>query len=131
MVASIIKAVQTRVLAHADDDPTTATINLDRWLYIETYLVIITASIPCLKSLLRPFGRQTTSTGRSTYELGSPFTGSSGPRSRRLTPTAPGKGIMRISDGNASADDILEWDATDSDRVDEPAASKKSIHVYV
>jgi hypothetical protein len=38
---------------------------------------------------------------------------------------------MRMSDRNASADDISEWDGTDSDRVDEPAASKKSIHVYV
>ncbi|OQD89751.1 hypothetical protein PENANT_c002G07823 [Penicillium antarcticum] len=131
MVASIIKTVQTQILAHADDDPTTATINLDRWLYIETYLVIITASIPCIRSFLRPFGRQTTGTGRSTYELGSPHALSSGPRSRRLTPTAPTKGMMRISDGNASEDDILEWDATDSDRVDEPPASKKSVHVYV
>ena len=27
--------------------------------------------------------------------------------------------MMRLSDGNAGADDILEWDGTDSDPVDE------------
>jgi hypothetical protein len=32
-----MKAVQTRVLAYAHDDPTVATVEYDRWLYIEAY----------------------------------------------------------------------------------------------
>ncbi|CEO58780.1 hypothetical protein PMG11_03482 [Penicillium brasilianum] len=38
MIASIIKTVQTHVLAISDSEPTTATIHYDRWIYIETYL---------------------------------------------------------------------------------------------
>jgi hypothetical protein len=53
MVASIIKTLQIRVLVSVDSDPTVATADLERWLYIETYLVIITTSIPCLRSLIR------------------------------------------------------------------------------
>lgn len=53
MIASIIKTVQIRVLVSVDSDPTVATADLERWLYIETYLVIITTSIPCLRSLIR------------------------------------------------------------------------------
>lgn len=53
MIASIIKTIQIRVLVSVDSDPTVATANLERWLYIETYLVIITTSIPCLRSLIR------------------------------------------------------------------------------
>lgn len=64
MVASIIKTVQIRVLVSVDSDPTVATVDLERWLYIETYLVIITTSIPCLRSLIRIKGRKP----RDTYE---------------------------------------------------------------
>lgn len=53
MIASIIKTVQIRVLVSIDSDPTVATVNLERWLYIETYLVIITTSLPFLRSLIR------------------------------------------------------------------------------
>jgi hypothetical protein len=52
MIASIIKTVQIRILVSVDSDPTVATADLERWLYIETYLVIITTSIPCLRSLI-------------------------------------------------------------------------------
>ena len=74
MVASILKTIQLRVLATADNDPTVATVNMERWLYIETYLVIITASIPCLRSLLR--SRKNYLGGGSTYEMTSWHRGS-------------------------------------------------------
>ena len=68
MVGSIIKTVQMSVLAVAVNDPTVATVNMERWLYVETYLVIITSSIPCLRSLLRPRNRGMTGYSGS-YEL--------------------------------------------------------------
>ncbi|KAG0155249.1 dihydroxyacetone kinase [Penicillium digitatum] len=128
MAASIMKAVQTRVLAHAHDDPTTATVNYDRWLYIEAYVVIITASIPCIRSLMRSVRGGTTGTGRSAYELSSPCTGSSvpTPRSRRLTP----KAMIRIQD-HSSADDILEGHHIEIDIEHERIDSKTSAQVYV
>ncbi|EED12802.1 conserved hypothetical protein [Talaromyces stipitatus ATCC 10500] len=52
MIASIIKTFQIHVLASIDSDPTVATADLERWLYIETYLVIITGSVPCIRSLI-------------------------------------------------------------------------------
>ncbi|KAJ5827164.1 hypothetical protein N7447_003927 [Penicillium robsamsonii] len=129
MAASVIKVVQTQVLAHAADDPTVATVNYNRWLYIEAYLVIITASIPCIRSILRSVRGRTAGTGQSTYELSSPYGGNSMPtsRSRRLT-AIPGKSMIRISD-NSSADDILEWN--DEIGVHERTDSKQSIHVQV
>ncbi|KAJ5516867.1 hypothetical protein N7527_008427 [Penicillium freii] len=132
MAASVMKAVQTQVLAHADNDPTVATVNYDRWLYIEAYLVIITASIPCIRSLLRSVRGRTIETGRSAYELSSPYAGNSIPtsRSRRLTPTITGKSMIRISD-NSSADGILDWNNNEIDAVHEMTESKKSIHVCV
>ncbi|EEA29092.1 conserved hypothetical protein [Talaromyces marneffei ATCC 18224] len=42
MIASTIKTVQIQVLVSVDSDPTVATVDLERWLYIETYLVLIT-----------------------------------------------------------------------------------------
>jgi hypothetical protein len=119
MAASVIKVVQTQVLAHAADDPTVATVNYNRWLYIEAYLVIITASIPCIRALLRSVRGRTVGTGRSTYELSSPYGGNSMPtsKSRRLT-VIPGKPMIHISD-NSSAEDILEWNHNEIDRVHE------------
>ncbi|KAJ5393247.1 uncharacterized protein N7487_010888 [Penicillium crustosum] len=129
MAASVIKAVQTRVLAHAHNDPTVATVNYDRWIYIEAYVVIITASIPCIRSLIRTVRGGTTGTGRSTYELSSPYAGSSvpTPRNRRSAP----KSMIRIPD-NSSVDDILERNNNNEvEGVHEGAESKKSVHVYV
>jgi hypothetical protein len=131
MVASVIKVVQTRIFAHPDDDPTVATVSYDRWLFIEAYLVIITASIPCVRSLLRPFEGRSTGTGRSAYELSSPYAGTSLPNSRRMTPTTPAKVMMRISDGNDSTDDILDWSNHDTGELHEPTVSSKSVHSYV
>jgi hypothetical protein len=53
MVASIIKTIQLHILSNANNNPTRATVDLERWLYIETYLVIITASIPLIRPLFR------------------------------------------------------------------------------
>ncbi|KAJ5158645.1 uncharacterized protein N7500_008296 [Penicillium coprophilum] len=131
MAASVIKVVQTQVLSHAADDPTVATVNYNRWLYIEAYLVIITASIPCIRSLLRSVRGRSAGTGRSTYELSSPYGGNSmlTSRSRRLT-AIPGKSTIRISD-NSSAEDILVSNKSDIDAVHERTGSKQSIHVNV
>lgn len=83
MVASIVKTIQIHVLASASSDPTMATVNLERWLYIETYLVIISTSIPCIRPLFRPFNRSreysygTRSNNmyynNNTHELNSPY----------------------------------------------------------
>ncbi|KAJ6120485.1 hypothetical protein N7523_004765 [Penicillium sp. IBT 18751x] len=72
MIAAIIKTVQTRILATSDNDPTIATVTYDRWLFIETYLVIVTTSIPSIRSLFRSMdGRKTGST--NTHELSSRY----------------------------------------------------------
>ncbi|KAJ5664370.1 hypothetical protein N7507_005101 [Penicillium longicatenatum] len=104
MVAAIIRTFQTRVLASYDIDPTIATIDYDRWLYIETYLVIITASIPFLRSLVRSMKSQSTS--RNTHELSSPYVVSSNTHTirTRKRDSSDGKWIIDISEGNASND---------------------------
>jgi hypothetical protein len=109
MIASIIKTLQTRVLAKMDKDPTIATINLDRWLYIETYLVLITASIPCLRSLLRLIKNQVSDPDRYTHELSSPYTGTtmSQSRGRNRVSVTGGRGMKRISDASDSEDDNI------------------------
>lgn len=85
MIASIIKTVQIRVLVSVDNDPTVATVNLERWLYIETYLVIITTSVPCLRSLIRT---------KKTSSQNSYIT-------TRPSRTAPSRGIgLSIRSGN-------------------------------
>ncbi|KAJ5097027.1 hypothetical protein N7456_007748, partial [Penicillium angulare] len=105
MVAAIIKTVQTRVLASYDINPTTATVNYDRWLYIETYLVIITASIPCIRSLLRSMKKKNP---EYRHELSSRYVVSSNTptgKSRQRQSSIDGKGIMNVSEGNLSHDD--------------------------
>ncbi|KAJ5180602.1 hypothetical protein N7492_003812 [Penicillium capsulatum] len=107
MIAAIIKTDQTRVLATPNADPTTATVEYDRWLYIETYLVIITASIPCIRSLIRSIrGRPVIS--RDTHELSSPYgvssIGTSRMRRRGLSPDR--ERVMSISEENVSDGDI-------------------------
>ena len=105
MIASIIKTVQTRVLAISDSEPTIARIHYDRWLYIETYLVIVTASIPCIRSLLRPTNSRKISS-RDTYELSSRrAVSSSRSRTRRRDSSLDGKRIINGSEGDVSLDD--------------------------
>ncbi|CAG7940026.1 unnamed protein product [Penicillium nalgiovense] len=127
MAASVMKAVQTRVLAYAQDDPTVATVDYDRWLYIEAYVVIITASIPCIRSLIGSV-RGGTGTGRSAYELSSSYAGNSmsAPRTRRFAP----KSMIRIPE-SSSADDILEPNNIEVDGVHETGDSKTSTQVNV
>ena len=58
MVASVMKTTKVRVLSKPDNDPTAATVDLDRWLYIEASVVIITASMPCVRSLFKAFSHK-------------------------------------------------------------------------
>lgn len=109
MVAAIIKTVQTHVLGTSDSDPTIATVNYDRWLYIETYLVIITASVPCVRSLFRSSKSRKISSG-NTHELSSrsrhATNSSHNTRARRRDSSIDGKRIIDASDDYASHDDI-------------------------
>lgn len=122
MVAAIIKTVQTRVLASYDIDPTIATVSYDRWLYIETYMVIITASIPCIRSLLRSMKRKNPM-DRNTYELGSRYVVSSSTqtgKTRKRDSSIDGKRIVNISEGNVSEGNVSHDDeACHSDGHDE------------
>lgn len=75
MIASLIKTVFLPEIAHFND-PTFTPINLARWGYVETYVVIITASIPCIRSLVVSSVRGLSSSKESnshTYELGSRY----------------------------------------------------------
>ncbi|CAG7918817.1 unnamed protein product [Penicillium olsonii] len=131
MIASVIKVVETRVFAHPDDDPTVATVSYDRWLFIETYLVIITASIPCIRSLLRSSRERHTASARSVYELHSVYAENSVSGSRRMTPTTPRKAEARVTDGNESLEEILQWNDDNVDHFHEQAGSTKSAHIHV
>ncbi|PYH63317.1 uncharacterized protein BO88DRAFT_376536 [Aspergillus vadensis CBS 113365] len=51
MVASIMRIVHLESIAERGD-PTAATVQLTRWALAECYLVIITASMPCIRSLI-------------------------------------------------------------------------------
>ena len=108
MIASIIKTTQVRVLATPDNDPTTATVVLDRWMYIETCIVIITASIPCIRSLFKLGRRKNQS---HSYELGSSYEYSGQRGEDRKRPSRLGRryGIQTGGD-DGSEDDILGRD---------------------
>lgn len=114
MSAAIIKTVQTQVLASPETDPTTATVNYDRWLFIETYLVIITASIPCIRSLTRSTrGRSVSS--RHTHELSSRDAASAKRNTRtRRDSSSDRKRIINVSAGNASNDEMHESETRES-----------------
>jgi hypothetical protein len=115
MVAAIIKTVETRVLASYVIDTTNATVNYDRWLYVETYLVIITASIPCIRSFLSPMKGQTY-TSKDTHELGSPYVISSSVYTRKTKKrelSLDRKQILNASGGNLSSEDICHSDNHD------------------
>ncbi|KAJ5628118.1 hypothetical protein N7490_010346 [Penicillium lividum] len=127
MVAAIIRTVQTRVLASYDIDPTIATIDYDRWLYIETYLVIITASVPFLRSLVRSMKSQSTS--RNTHELSSPYVASSSAhtaRTRKRDSSIDGKRIINDS-GNLSNDAFYDG----HDDVHDSRYSRESVIICV
>lgn len=113
MSAAIIKTVQTQVLASPETDPTTATVNYDRWLFIETYLVIITASIPCIRSLTRSTrGRSVSS--RHTHELSSRDAVSAKRTTRmRRDSSSDRKRIINVSEGNVSNDEVHESESSE------------------
>jgi hypothetical protein len=109
MVASIIKTVQIYVLS-TTADPTIHTVVLVRWLYIEAYLVIMTSSIPCIRSLVMSVKNITTKNSNS-YPLRSPYTSRSGTESVKkesklwfIRPsendTASVEGILENNNGN-------------------------------
>ncbi|KAJ5288038.1 hypothetical protein N7478_003724 [Penicillium angulare] len=131
MVAAIIKIVQTRVLASSDMDPTIATINYDRWLYIETYLVIITASIPCLRSILRSVKGQTPA-DRNTYGLGPRYV--VGSITQMDDTKNPGSALERnrtipVSQGNVSSEDLCDGNGRDDMR--NSGRSRESVIIFV
>ncbi|KAJ5938112.1 hypothetical protein N7454_004454 [Penicillium verhagenii] len=129
MVAAIIRTVQTRVLASYDIDPTIATVDYDRWLYIETYLVIITASVPFLRSLLRSTKSQPASW--NTHELSSPYAVSSSThtaRTRKRESSMDGTRIMAVSEAHASND---AFHSDGHDDIHDSGYSRESVIICV
>lgn len=130
MIAAIIKTVQTRILATSDNDPTIATVTYDRWLFIETYLVIVTTSIPSIRSLFRSMdGRKIGST--NTHELSSHYVVSSlqTSRTRRRESSMDGKGIINISEGNFSNDGFARMES--HNETPESGLSRESVIICV
>ncbi|GAM36807.1 integral membrane protein [Talaromyces pinophilus] len=74
MGAALAKTIQ---LQEINNEPLGGTMKLIRWGYIEAHLVMITASIPCLRSLILSGFHYVTSSGQQSrsYELGAAFTG--------------------------------------------------------
>ncbi|KAF7114018.1 hypothetical protein CNMCM5793_006201 [Aspergillus hiratsukae] len=74
MAAALAKIIQ---LPEINNDALGGTLNLIRWGYIEANLVIICASLPCLRSLILSGFHYMTSSGQRSrsYELGAAFTG--------------------------------------------------------
>lgn len=130
MIASIIKTVQAQVLASPDTDPTIATVNYDRWLFIEAYLVIITASIPSVRSLLRSTNRPKIFSN-STHELSSrcAVSSSHASKTRRQDSSIDGKAMMDISEENISNDDSFRQG--DHNESPESGLSRESVTMCV
>ncbi|GFF35779.1 hypothetical protein IFM61606_05879 [Aspergillus udagawae] len=80
LVAMAAAVAKTIWLPEIHNDALGGTINLLRWGYIEANLVIITASLPCLRSLILSGFHYMTSSGQRSrsYELGAAFTGTRG-----------------------------------------------------
>lgn len=109
MAASIVRTIEVRVLAHPADDPTAVTVTLDRWLYIETCVVIITASLPCVRSLLKTANRQNHRRRRTEHELRSWYRGNSSPYlGNKQRPLNINREYVKCDgDNNLYEDDIL------------------------
>jgi hypothetical protein len=130
MIAAIIKTVQTRVLATSDSDPTIATVTYDRWLFIETYLVIVTTSIPSIRSLFRSMdGRKISST--NTHELSSRYGISSlhTSRTRRRDSSLERKGIVDVAESKFSTDGFARMES--QNETPESGLSRESVKAYV
>lgn len=130
MAASIVKTIQIRVLATPDDDPTTATVVMDRWLFIETYSVIITSSIPCIRSLVVAHRRKRSDNSQS-FELGSSPYATHPEQSRRSftrtqTATNASWRYRKQDEGDrGSKDSILRADSTDNEPTSESGIVKR------
>lgn len=124
MAASVVKTVQIHVLVSASSDPTMATVNLERWLYIETYLVIITTSIPCIRPLIRSFNRnreysygtRSNNLYNHTHELNSPSSFRTRTRMSALSGRTggSGSGAKVISNRRSDFEEIGSEDETAS-----------------
>lgn len=125
MVAAIIKTVQTRVLASSDSDPTDATVNYDRWLFIETYVVIITASIPSIRSLFKS-GISRQSTTRKAHELSFHYAAGSrnSGRSRGRGLSIDQKRIVHSNEGSEAGDGT--WQRDEQEDVPESNCPRES-----
>jgi hypothetical protein len=114
MLASLVKTIYLPEIAHFED-PTFTPVNLARWGFVETYVVIITASIPCLRSLVVSSMRIMSSDKSShahTYELGSRYGRKSAPTNRRQSDSRlHGALSRRIGQEGGSMDNILERDS--------------------
>jgi hypothetical protein len=114
MLASLVKTIYLPEIAHFED-PTFTTVNLARWGFVETYVVIITASIPCLRSLIISSMRVMPSNKSShahTYELGSRYGRKSAPMNRRQSDSRlHGTLSRRNGQEGDSMDNILESDS--------------------
>ena len=121
MVASLIKTIHLPEISYFSD-PTYTPVNLARWGFVETYVVIITASIPCIRSLVVSSIKVLTSNNKSsndrTYELSSRYTAKSARKSvvpsmnrRRPDSKLHGTHHTRHNDPeNGSMDHILEFE---------------------
>ncbi|KAJ5118206.1 hypothetical protein N7448_009920 [Penicillium atrosanguineum] len=114
MAAAIVKTVETRVLASSDSEPTIATVTYDRWLFIETCLVIVTTSIPSIRSLFRSMDGRKIRT-RKPYESNSRFVADSLHtfRMRRRELSIFGKGTMNASVGNHNNEVFVRMESHD------------------
>jgi hypothetical protein len=74
MAAALAKTIQ---LHEINNGTLGGTMNLIRWGYLEAHLVMITASVPCLRSLILSGFHYMTSSGQRSrsYELDAAFTG--------------------------------------------------------
>lgn len=130
MIAAIIKTVQTRVLATLNTDPTIATVTYDRWLFIETYLVIVTTSIPSIRSLFRSMeSRKIIS--RNTHELSSRYVVSSlhTSRTRRRKSSIERKEITDASEGYFSKEGVARIES--HNETPESGLSRESVTICV
>jgi len=107
IIAAVIKTVQTRVLVASDSNPTIATVTYDRWLFIETYLVIVSTSIPSIRSIFRSIDGGKLNR-RNIHKLSSYYLVSFLHISRRRRElSTEGKRIIDVSVGNVSNEDFV------------------------
>lgn len=133
MIASIVKTTQARVLAHPDTDPTVATVPMDRWLYIETALVITTSSIPCIRSLFTLKSKKESSNHSVAYEL-RPRHGVSASaccESRYRASKYAERARKQMTDDNSSEDNILSAEDLENDAAVQESGIVRRIDISV